>query len=136
MSTYFPSTENELLTINGVGRFKLKAYGEKFLHVIKEFCLHNQITRPNVTNSAAKPVKPEARPIKSDTSKISLMMYREGQSVENIAKSRNLTAGTIIGHLLQEYENGEKIDFEILVPKNIREAIDAAIEKAGGIEKL
>jgi ATP-dependent DNA helicase RecQ len=36
MMEYRPRTEQQLLSINGVGQAKLERYGEKFLKVINE----------------------------------------------------------------------------------------------------
>jgi len=38
MATYFPQSDKEFIGINGVGRFKLQAYGGRFLKLIRDFC--------------------------------------------------------------------------------------------------
>jgi len=37
MAQWQPTTEEELLKINGVGRTKLKKYGDEFLSLLKEY---------------------------------------------------------------------------------------------------
>jgi ATP-dependent DNA helicase RecQ len=43
MSTYFPTTVDNMLKINGVGEAKMKKYGHEFLEAIQKFVKENKI---------------------------------------------------------------------------------------------
>lgn len=62
MATYFPQTDEEFLSINGVGSIKLQNYGERFLSAIKNFCILNHLSshprlRTNDPKKAKAPLK-------------------------------------------------------------------------------
>jgi hypothetical protein len=58
----------------------------------------------------------EPKPKKTDTKKITYDLYREGKTVDEIARERGLTRGTIEGHLVPWLKSGDV---------NIQELIDA-----------
>ena len=58
-ATYFPQNEEDLLAISGVGKFKMQAYGQRFLELIKTFSLAHAIT------CFSKPASVSSRPTKS-----------------------------------------------------------------------
>ncbi len=47
MATYYPVTEEELLSIPGVGEGKAKRYGREFCLLIGKYCEENEIERPD-----------------------------------------------------------------------------------------
>jgi ATP-dependent DNA helicase RecQ len=63
MATMYPTTMEELQTIQGVGQGKAKRFGQPFLDQIKLYCEENDIIRPedirvrNVANKSAGKVK-------------------------------------------------------------------------------
>ncbi|HET9919275.1 MAG TPA: helix-turn-helix domain-containing protein, partial [Ktedonobacteraceae bacterium] len=65
------------------------------------------------------------------TRQITLDMYREGLSIEEIAERRTLKASTIESHLAELLEAGEEIDIERLVPPNRYEIILNAFTQVG-----
>lgn len=46
MATVFPQTTDELQNIPGVGSGKAKRYGDEFCQLIKQYCIDNEIERP------------------------------------------------------------------------------------------
>lgn len=46
MATVFPQTTDELQNIPGVGSGKAKRYGDEFCRLIKQYCIDNEIERP------------------------------------------------------------------------------------------
>lgn len=75
---------------------------------------------PAMENTGGADVK---RP-KEDTKMISLRMFRDGKMVEEIARDRGLTVGTIEGHLLHFLPTGEVKLSDIVSPQQ-----EAAIRK-------
>lgn len=78
--------------------------------------------------TAAKPKAP-ARP-KVDSRQVSLSLYQQGKTVEEIAAERNLTTGTIFSHLAHFALRGF-LPVSALVPDDHREAITRVIARIG-----
>ncbi len=61
-----------------------------------------------------------------------LSLFKEGKTVEQIAKERNLAPATIISHLAQAYGEGEDaLNIDQFVPKEKQEVISQAFSKFG-----
>ncbi|MGM0933921.1 MAG: DNA helicase RecQ [Bacteroidota bacterium] len=116
-----PMTDEEFIQINGVGRKKMQDYGYQFIKEIIAF-----------SKKKRKPKKKK----KGNTYKITLELYREGLSVEEISKKRELAITTIYSHLAKLYTNGEEIDMSRLIDKNEIESVKKAREKLGNPETL
>ena len=71
-----------------------------------------------------------APPVNSSvTRQLTLALYRRGLSVEEIARQRNLTPGTVMSHLIELIEAGEAIDVEELVqPEHYEVIVDALLQ--------
>ena len=140
MATYFPHTDNDFLFINGVGRHKLEHYGESFLQTIKEFCIEHKIT-PVVKGyePQALPFREKAQvPAMSDSALESFQLFLKGNSIEEIARTRNCSLGTVIAHLCKCIESsaaGSKVSIDQFVSKDRQEAIGAVIDEVG-LERL
>ncbi len=65
---------------------------------------------------------------KPDTKLVSFELYNEGKTVEEIAKTRSLTAGTIEGHLAHFVQSGE-LDIHKLISKEKINLIEKEIHK-------
>lgn len=89
METRRPMSEAEFLTIEGVGKAKLEKYGAEFIEAIIEF-------------QKNKPVKARVKK-EGNTYKETLLLYKEGNSIEEIAQKRKLGISTIISHIAKLY---------------------------------
>ena len=80
----------------------------------------------------AKEAKKEVsrKPVKGESHRYSLTMFKEGKSIEDIAQERNLAVSTIEGHLASFISSGE-IDIELLVSKDKITMIRQVIEAVG-----
>ena len=76
-----------------------------------------------------KKEKPKKEP-KEKTWNITYQMFRQGLKPEEIAKERNLTVGTIIGHLARFIPTGE-ITLSNLIPQEHQDAILKVIQTIG-----
>ncbi|MBA4317533.1 MAG: DNA helicase RecQ [Flavobacterium sp.] len=90
-----PMSDDEFLTIDGVGKAKLEKYGDAFIKAIIEF-------QKNKTVRAKK---------EGSTYKETLALLQSGLTVEEIAGKRNLGISTITSHLAKLYSDGHPIDF-------------------------
>ena len=108
----YPDDAAALLRIPGVGVKKLDDYGRAFMEVIREWLSGN--SKLEFAPLESIPVAHHVRPSMNGTAAISLEFYQAGQSVAEIAKSRNLTESTIEVHLAQAVESGVNLDIQKL----------------------
>jgi ATP-dependent DNA helicase RecQ len=94
METERPTTDEEMLAIDGVGKAKLEKYGDAFIKTIIAF----------QKNKVVKTKK------EGTTYKETLALYQNGVSIEEIAQQRKLGIGTIMSHLAKLYIDGVPID--------------------------
>ncbi|WP_424493539.1 DNA helicase RecQ [Salinimicrobium sp. GXAS 041] len=106
-----PMTDEDFMQINGVGRQKMQNYGYRFIKEIIAF---------------SKEKREKKKTSKGKTHKVTLELYQEGLSVEEIAQKRGLTATTIYSHLAKLYDSGEEIDLHRFVSAADLKAIKKA----------
>ena len=94
METERPMSDEELLSIDGVGKAKLEKYGDAFINAIIEF-------------QKTKVVKKKKE---GTTYQETLEMYNSGLLVEEIAEKRKLGVSTIMSHLAKLYIDGAPVD--------------------------
>lgn len=134
MCTYYPTTKENMLNISGVGINKFENYGNIFVEEISKYVIQNNIQILNV--SPKKPTftnKPKGT--SSNTITISYDLFKEGKSIAEIAKLRNLNIRTIETHLLSCFENGKDINLENYIHPEFENDIYNIIDKLG-FEKL
>ena len=134
IATYLPLTKKDLLQISGFGKAKVDKYGDDILTAVEDYCGRNNIE----SNMAAKKIvttkerKEKNDAVKTDTKTASFNLFQEGKSMAEIAKERNLSVGTIEGHLTWFVGNGD-IDINELVPQQKQEKIKEAIKIHGSV---
>ena len=109
MARFLPQNLTELRKISGFGDAKIAQYGQQFLNIILEYCKENNLSSLIQEKSPKRERKSstgEKKP-KIDTKAESFKLYKEGKSIHDISKERNLTAQTIEGHLAHFVEIGE-----------------------------
>jgi ATP-dependent DNA helicase RecQ len=112
MARNYPQTESEFARISGVGEKKLREFGEIFLGEIAAYLQTNarQIFADESFTAPAAP--PPSRSSLGDSARETLRRFRAGNSVEQIARERDVTTGTIYGHLAEGIERGEPVDLQ------------------------
>ncbi|MEO8415608.1 MAG: helix-turn-helix domain-containing protein [Ginsengibacter sp.] len=116
IATYLPITKKDLLQITGFGKAKAEKYGDDIIDAVESYCRSNNIE----SNMAAKSANPKrerkekSAEIKTDTRTLSYNLFKEGKTVAEIAKERNVTIGTIESHLAWFVGNGD-IDINKMV---------------------
>jgi hypothetical protein len=107
---FLPSNPAELENIKGLGKTRVKQYGNDLLDIINAYCKENGIHRE------LQQLQTKEKKLKSDTKKVSFDLFKQGKTISEIAKERSFTTSTIEGHLAHYIQNGEISIFEI-VPK-------------------
>lgn len=106
--TYLPLTKAHLLLLSGFGKAKVEKYGDEILDMVISYCEEHHLE----TNIEAKKENPKrerkekASAPKEDTKSVTLTYFNEGKSIAEVAAIRNLTAGTIEGHLVDLVKTG------------------------------
>ncbi|GLC30432.1 DNA helicase RecQ [Clostridium omnivorum] len=130
LSQYMPSSLEDMLNIKGIGEAKLAKYGEVFLEAVNKYKERKSIvidTESEQKSKVAKGKKEEATP----SHIISLDLYRQGKSIEDIAKERNVTNLTIQNHIIQCSVEGHEVDLDRLIPKEHEKLILDKIKEIG-----
>jgi len=94
LETVRPMSESEFITINGVGKAKLEKYGAAFTDAITTF-------QQNKKTTAKK---------EGSTYKVTLELYQQGISVDDIASQRKLGVSTVLSHIAKLYLDGHISD--------------------------
>ncbi|CAN5271928.1 DNA helicase RecQ [soil metagenome] len=130
MATYLPADENEMLKISGVGDVKMEKYGTDFLQIVVDYCdINNFKSRINLKTPKYEPKKRTKRNAKGeDTYTISLKMFKNGASIDEIAQKRELGISTIETHLVRFIPSGEVKLTEIVPEYKIETIRNAIIE--------
>lgn len=130
MAAYLPQTEPALRRISGIGDIKLALYGSYFLNEILHYCQENGLGTRIQQKSPKRERKSVSEEKTTDTKLTSLHLYKQGQSVSQIAELRNLSAVTIESHLAFFVQIGELEVGELVSAKKIP-AIEKAIAQVG-----
>jgi ATP-dependent DNA helicase RecQ len=136
MAQQRPQSRKQFAHIPGVGSHKLEAYFTPFTAAITEYCTTHNLSVMSIDE------EPQPAPVQkreyvqivntnTPTRRLTLDMYRQGLSVEEIARERNLTRGTIMGYLSEFVESGEIVDIERLVQPGHYEIIVDALREIG-----
>jgi hypothetical protein len=137
MAVFLPQTLTELRKISGFGDAKIRQYGQQFLDVILEYCAKNNLSslihektpkRERKESSDGKYRQPGPAKKKGDTQAETFRLYKEGKTVTDIAKERNLAAQTIEGHLANFVRRGD-IKIEELVSREKLVLIEPAVKE-------
>ena len=132
-----PQSRKQFAQIPGVGSRKLEAYFTSFTGEIRKYCTTHNLSMMNI-DEEPQPVPTQKREYtqivntNTPTRQLTLDMYRQGMSVEEIARARNLTRGTIMGYLCEFVESGEIVDIERLVSPGHYDIIANTFRQVGG----
>ncbi|WP_234734008.1 helix-turn-helix domain-containing protein [Tellurirhabdus bombi] len=107
-----PTTSEELLTVKGFGKTKVKQIGNEVLAIIRTYCDSQRISKERV-------VTPKKKEPKIPSSAISLALLRQGKTPSEIATERNMALSTIENHLAHAVSSGELAIEEALPAEKI-----------------
>ncbi|HEV7405990.1 MAG TPA: DNA helicase RecQ [Chthoniobacteraceae bacterium] len=129
MARSYPLTPAEFARINGVGERKLAEFGEPFLCAISDFLEEN----PRQQFAAVTPetVTPRIRPVATSNARETYDLYRKLRSMEETARQRKLSVGTVATHIAACIEQGADFDLDAIMPKPFQERLAAAFAACG-----
>ncbi|MFN0070521.1 MAG: DNA helicase RecQ [Chloroflexota bacterium] len=139
MAGRLPVSVAELIQIPGIGTAKATSFGTPFLDAVSAYIAERGIERrpaarivPNTSVVPASASTRGGRRIAGSSMRETLALFRQGHSVAEIARDRNLALSTIENHLAEALEAGEELDVDSLLASDKREAIAAVLRTAEG----
>ncbi|WP_379968145.1 DNA helicase RecQ [Ectobacillus sp. sgz5001026] len=131
MCSILPQTKEQLLSVKGIGVQKEQRYGYRFLQPIQEYLNEHPEAQEHQSTIPVQGKKERTK----DSHLITYYMFTEGNTVQEIAKERELSVLTIENHILQCAEQGMEIDWNALLPSEYGKEIEEVINKIG-MERL
>jgi ATP-dependent DNA helicase RecQ len=130
MARNYPANERDFARISGVGEKKLHEFGAAFLGEISSH-LQTNARQIFADDSFAAPAAPPPRKGLGDSARETLRRFRAGISVEQIARERDVTTGTIMGHIAEGIERGEPVELERFFTGEEKRTVAAAFDRNG-----
>jgi len=118
MCETLPTSQSELLNVNGFGKTRVAKYGNEIIQIIREYCEENDIEVSN-SKEIFEMAKPKRK--KGDTKETSLQIFKAGKSIDQIAFERDLNVNTIFGHLASFIPSGEVKITDLISEKHYKE---------------
>jgi superfamily II DNA helicase RecQ len=132
ISQRLPQTTSELLAIKGCGEYKVSAYGNQTLEVVRAYLKNHPEARPLSEYDGTVAMRPVLEKTSGgSTVEITWMLWEKGGTLGEIARKRGLTPSTIAEHLVQLIGEGRSIDLKRILPKERIALIEEAIVRAG-----
>ena len=112
MAYFLPQSRESFSRITGVGAAKLEEFGEIFVKHIREYAEEHGLEEKEQASTRRKS-RSVRRP--GSTYAKTLELFRQGLPIDDIATRRELSPGTIIGHLERLASHGEEISVSHLL---------------------
>jgi len=119
-----------MLNIKGVGQKKLVQYGEKFLELILDYKVANNIEAPEKLTTPKK--TNSSNSTKKKTHLVTYDLYCNKLSIDDIALQRELTRPTILSHLFKCSDEDLDVNWDEFLDNDKASQIYDAIECVGG----
>lgn len=104
ISNTIPQSVKALKKIKGFGKKKISLYGKEILSIIEKYCIESQIEFQGEEGDIQEE---DEKPVKENTKEISLRLFREGKTIEEVARERKMAVTTIEGHIAHFIGTGE-----------------------------
>ncbi len=130
MSAYYPQSLESILKMSGVGRVKLRRYGQDFLREIKSYCAEKGISEKEKT-------VPRPRNNSGRRYMIVGEMYNAGESIQSLAERYQVQTSTILNHLAKfaaagnPLKNASELQAQTSLSKEKQEKALSAFDELG-----
>ncbi|ARK11624.1 DNA helicase RecQ [Fibrivirga algicola] len=131
MARQRPTTPDAFRNVSGVGERKLEMFGTAFLTEIAEFVGVQVGESPRQIRSEGTSRPRETAKPKGSTQQMTLELYQQGLTIQQIAQARELGPSSIANHLIQLSQGGYDVDLASLITLAERQEIEAAIATVG-----
>ncbi|HRQ30379.1 MAG TPA: helix-turn-helix domain-containing protein, partial [Saprospiraceae bacterium] len=120
-----PTNYSRLKSVHGVGKVRLRLYGQQILEIVTEYCVEKGLP---LETPEEKPIE-KAKQVQGETFRITLELFKSGLKPEEIAKQRGLVISTIESHLAGFVLKGELKIEELLTQEKI-ERLNTVIKES------
>ncbi|MBE7629794.1 helix-turn-helix domain-containing protein [Tenacibaculum piscium] len=117
-----PTTAQELLKVEGMGKIRVQKYGGQILDAVDFYC-KKQGLKQHIKLGVNK-VAVKKKEVKIPTREITYNFFKEGMSAKEIAKKRGLTLNTIETHLMSYISSGEIDVLDLMPVKKYKELVE------------
>jgi hypothetical protein len=135
VATFLPQTANDLLKLSGFGPATVSKYGTPFLDIVRKYCeehdlgslMHEKVKTKKVRKQRKSGVARHdtVKPQKENAKQISFDLYKQGLTVEEIAKKREYAVSTIKVHLADYVKAGELPLNDFVTPEQQAKVLEA-----------
>ncbi|HET6962455.1 MAG TPA: helix-turn-helix domain-containing protein, partial [Terriglobia bacterium] len=130
ISRSLPVTAADLSQVKGVGKQKLDTYGAAVTSLVKQFLERRPESRPFAL-IVAKDGSSESRRV-TQTIEETYRLWLQGKTPDEIARVRELSRSTVLGHLEVLILQGRPVDLSRIVPAEKATLIEEALTRAQG----
>ncbi len=127
-----PQSIDDFLEVKGVGAQKTDKYGERFVEEIRVFLKDNEYEAAITEEDGKKPAAKKAKTGTANSHMDTYELYKQGHTLKEIAKERDLSSQTVERHLFRCIEEGMPFDWEYFFSPEEEILILEAIEEVGG----
>lgn len=141
ISIGLPRTLDHLMAVHGFGPAKARQYGEEILDMVSAYCEEFDIRTEFNEDDFISDIKPrskakekvisQAKKPKEDTRLVTLQLFKEGKSIQEIAELRALKPGTIENHIGQLIIKGELPVSTLVDAQSLKEIQDTLFRLPG-----
>lgn len=131
MSQYRPQTKASFGKISGVGTHKLTEYGDVFIKEITAFCQEHNLPSLDIPSTPSSTSSRDKTP--SGTELVTLNLYQQGLSIQDIAIKRNLSGRTIVNHLASLIEKNQELNINQIVTESKQQKIWQVLDTLGDV---
>lgn len=141
IANLLPDSMNALLTVKGIGKDKARKYGQQIIDFVRQYKRENGIKfddtsttlfdfsateKKSTTKKTRKTEDPdiENKQEREDTKEVTMQLFMDGMSVEQIASFRKLSVSTIVNHLCHYIKEGSIDPTDILDPDKVEVMTD------------
>ena len=119
MAYRLPQSRTDMMRITGMGEIKMRDFADGFLGIICGYSLRKGLkSRMDVTMTGVSSVEPIRI---TDTTRESLDLFNQGKTLAEVAEARELSEGTVAGHLEQYVRTGQLDVRKLVTIERIRE---------------
>jgi len=130
MARLRPSTLDGFHSVKGVGEKKLADYGQEFLDVINGYCTQQQLSQDIAPTSLPASPEPASSGINA-SSVAAFEFFRQGATIEEVAKRMNRAHSTVAGYLNDYLKHDKVVDPSTWVASDVLQRIAQAIKQVG-----
>jgi hypothetical protein len=125
-----PASAEDMVKIKGIGKRTAQTYGIQIIEILTDYCQQHDLEYK--ANFEIKFEEKKKKSDKPNTKRVTLDLYKKGNTIQEIVAKRDLTHKTIEGHLAHFIEKGELDIAEFLNDAELNEIIPV-IEKSSNL---